>query len=302
MGAATGTSLAQPSHCLWIMPRPMWKGAITFGLVTVPVSLHSATERGAEVKFRLLHKKDASPIDYRRYCSAEDVQVDWNDIVKGYEHEKGQFVVMTDADFEKARTPATQTIDIQDFVPACDIDFAHFDAPYWLTPERAGRKGYALLREALEESGRVGIGTLVLRQREHLVAIRPSGHALMLTTMRFADEIRGSEGLDVPGDAKIDPRENKLAAQLVETLAAPWQPDKYHDTYTEALKQAIEQKLEGKEVRAPAPGKPPKVIDLMEALQQSLKGGRRPPAKVNGRRAAERPAAARARRPRRKAS
>jgi DNA end-binding protein Ku len=281
----------------------MWKGAITFGLVTVPVSLYSATERQAEIRFRLLHKKDASPIDYRRYCSAENVQVDWNDIVKGYEYEKGQFVVLTDADFEKAKIPATQTIDIQDFVPACDIDFAYFDAPYWLEPDRPGRKGYALLREALSESGRVGIGTLVLRQREHLVAIRPAGNALMLTTMRFASEIRSSEGLDVPTDVKIDPREKKLAAQLVETLAGPWEPDKYRDTYTETLQNAIEQKLEGKEIHVPAPGKPPKVIDLMEALQASLKEGRRPPAKANGRRGAPTPAAeGRARRVKRKAS
>jgi DNA end-binding protein Ku len=285
------------------MPRPMWKGAITFGLVTVPVNLYSATERQAEIHFRLLHKKDTSPIDYRRYCSAENVQVDWNDIVKGYEYEKGQFVVMTDADFEKARTPATQTIDIQDFVPACDIDFAHFDAPYWLEPDRAGRKAYALLREALSESERVGIGTLVLRQREHLVAIRPAGNALMLATMRFANEIRTAEGLDIPTDVKIDPREKKLAGQLVETLAGPWQPDKYRDTYTEALQKAIDQKLEGKEIHVPAPGKPPKVIDLMEALQASLKEGRRPPAKADGRREEAAPAAAgRSRRVRKKAS
>jgi DNA end-binding protein Ku len=281
----------------------MWKGAITFGLVTVPVNLYSATERQAEIHFRLLHKKDASPIDYRRYCSEEDVQVPWSEIVKGYEHEKGQFVVMTDAEFDKARTPATQTIDIQDFVPACDIDFAHFDAPYWLEPERTGRKGYALLRDALKEGDRVGIGTLVLRQREHLVAIRPAGEALMLTTMRFASEIRPADGLDIPREVKIDAREKKLAAQLVETLAGPWQPEKYHDTYTETLQKAIEQKLEGKEIKVPAPGKPPKVIDLMEALQASLKEGRRPPAKANGRRAAEaRETPARARRTRRKAS
>ncbi|MGH7341520.1 MAG: Ku protein, partial [Candidatus Rokuibacteriota bacterium] len=214
-------------------------------------------------------------------------------IVKGYEYEKGQFVVMTDADFEKARTPATQTIDIQDFVPAGDIDFSHFDAPYWLEPDRAGRKAYALLRDALSESGRVGIGTLVLRQREHLVAIRPAGDALMLTTMRFANEIRSAEGLDVARDVKIDPREKKLAAQLVETLAGPWEPEKYRDTYTETLQKAIEQKLEGKEIHVAAPARPPKVIDLMEALQASLKDGRRPPARADGRRTAAAPAAAR---------
>ena len=208
-------------------------------------------------------------------------------------------MVMTDADFDKAKTPATQTIDIQDFVPACDIDFAHFESPYWLEPDRAGRKGYALLRDALRESGRVGIGTLVMRQREHLVAVRPAGDALMLTTMRFANEIRPAEGLDLPRDVKLDPREMKLANQLIDTLAGPWRPDKYHDTYTETLQQAIEQKLAGREIQVAAPGKPPKVVDLMEALQASLKEGRRPPAKANGRRAAT---PARARRARRKAS
>ena len=286
------------------MLRAMWKGAISFGLVTVPVNLYSATERQAEVRFRQIHKTDAAPIDYRRYCSAENVEVAWSDIAKGYEYEKGQFVVMTDADFDKARTPATQTIDIRDFVPACDIDFAHFDSPYWLEPDRAGRKGYALLRDALRDSGRVAIGTLVLRQREHLVALRPAGEALMLTTMRFANEIRTAEGLDLPRDVKLDPREMKLAGQLIETLSGPWQPEKYHDTYTEALQQAIDQKLAGREVQVAPHGKPPKVVDLMEALQASLKEGtRRPPAKANGRRAAEAVTAVKSpRRARKKAS
>lgn len=288
------------------MPRSMWKGAITFGLVTVPVSLYSATERQGELRFRLLHGKDRAPVDYRRYCSAENVEVEWNDIVKGYEYEKGKFVVMTDEDFDRAKTPATQTIDVTDFVPASEIDFAHFETPYWLEPDRAGRKGYALLRDALRESGRVGIGTLVMRQREHLVAVRPAGDALMLTTMRFANEIRSAEGLDTPRDVKLDPREMKLAGQLIETLAGPWQPEKYHDTYTETLQRAIEQKLAGEEIHVPAPGGPPKVVDLMEALQASLKEGRRPPAKANGRRGAPAaqaaPPPARARRGRRKAS
>jgi DNA end-binding protein Ku len=280
----------------------MWKGAITFGLVTVPVNLYSATERTGEVHFRQIHKTDAAPVEYRRFCSAENVEVQWSDIAKGYEYEKGKFVVMADEDFDKARTPATQTIDIQDFVPACDIDFAHFDSPYWLEPDRAGRKGYALLRDALRESGRVAIGTLVMRQREHLVALRPAGEALMLTTMRFANELRSADGLDLPRDVKLDPREMKLAGQLIDTLAGPWQPEKYHDTYTETLQQAIEQKLAGQEIHVAAPGKPPKVVDLMQALQASLKdSGRRPPAKANGRRAAQAaPAPARARR--RKAS
>jgi DNA end-binding protein Ku len=251
----------------------MWKGAITFGLVTVPVNLYSATRRQAEIPFHLLHRKDLAPIDYRRYCTAEDVPVEWSDIVRGYEYAKGQFVVMTEEDLEKARVAATQTFEIRDFVPGEQIDFAYFQAPYWLEPARQGRKAYSLLCEALTRSRRVGIGTIVMRQREYLAALRPSGKALMLTTMRFADEIRPAEELDLPTES-ADKRELDLALQLVDTLASDWKPEKYHDTYREVLRKVIEQKVEGKEVAVPPPSKPPKVIDLMEALRASLKAPR----------------------------
>jgi DNA end-binding protein Ku len=276
------------------MPRPLWKGAVTFGLVSVPVNLYPATRREAEFSFRLLHRKDLAPIDYRRYCSTEDVEVAWKDIVKGYEHAKGQFVVVSDADFARARVPGTQTLEIRDFVPAHQIDPAYGASPYWLEPAPAGRKAYALLRDALAETGRVAIGSFVLRQREHLAALRPSGQALQLTTLRFADELRSPSDLDLPRSGG-DKRERALALQLIETLASDWEPAKYRDSYREVLRDLIERKVEGEEIAAPAERQPrPKVVDLMEALRASLEqpvGKREAP----GRKAARRRTAGRRR-------
>jgi DNA end-binding protein Ku len=264
------------------MPRAIWSGAVAFGLVTIPVKLYSATERQAELSFRQLHKRDHAPIDYKRFCSKEDVEVDWKDIVRGYEYAKGRFVVLTEEDFERAKTPATQTFEIQDFVPAEQIDFAFFETPYWLEPTTPGRKGYALLREALTESGRVGVGTFVMRQRERLGALRPSGKGLMLTTMRFADEIRSAAQLELPNGAGAS-RERKLALQLIDSLASDWQPDKYKDTYREILRAAIGQKAKGREVVTPELPQRPKVTNLMEALRSSLQQPRPGLAKAAGR-------------------
>jgi DNA end-binding protein Ku len=266
------------------MPRPMWKGAVTFGLVSVPVSLYPATRRQADLSFRLLHEKDKAPIQYKKFCSEEDKEVPWNEIVKGYEFEKGQFVVMSDEDFEKAKTESTETLDIREFVPLEQINVAHFESPYWIEPTKQGRKAYALLREALEASGRVGIGTFVMRQREHLAALRPVGKALMVTTLRFSDEIRNPTDLELPGDENLSKKEMELAKQLVDTLADDWDPKEYKDTYHETLRAAIENKLEGREIEAPAPHKPARVVNLMKALEESLKSGaRKPGARANGR-------------------
>jgi DNA end-binding protein Ku len=276
------------------MPRPVWKGAVTFGLVSVPVSLYAATRRQAELSFRLLHAKDKAPVEYKRFCTEDGEEVPWNEIVKGYEYEKGQFVVMTDEDFDKARTESTETLEIRDFVPLEQINLAHFEAPYWLEPTKGGRKAYVLLREALEASGRVGIGTFVMRQREHLAALRPAGKALMVTTLRFVDEIRPAEDLEIPREEKLAAKEIDLAKKLVDTLAEDWNPEQYKDTYHETLRAAIEQKLEGKEIEAPAPRKPARVVNLMKALEDSLKhGARKPPARAEGRREKKRPARAR---------
>ena len=273
------------------MPRAIWKGAISFGLVTVPVGLYAATERATEIHFRLLHAKDTSPIDYKRVCEAEGVEVPWSEIVRGYEYEKGQYVVITDEDIAKARVEATQVFAIRDFVPARSIDFVYFNEPYYLAPAgKPAAKAYALLRDALVESGRVGIGTIVLRQREHLAALEPSGKALALTTMRFAHEIRSSTALDLPAASRSDKRELTLARQLIDTLAAEWDPARYRDTYHEVLKQMIEQKAKGQLIAVPAPRKPARVVSLMDALQQSLKSPRRAAEKTGRRRAPRRPA------------
>src|SRR5437762_4814073 len=193
--------------------RSLWKGAITFGLVNIPVALYPATTR-SDLSFRQLHAKDAAPIAYRRVCTAENVEVPWPEIAKGYEYAKGEFVVMTDEDFKNADVDANQTIDIRDFVPGDAIDFTYFEQPYYLEPTATGAKAYALLREALKRSGRVGIATVVLRQREHLAAVKAAGDEMTLTKMRFAHEIATPSGLDTPADAGLDRREIDLALQL----------------------------------------------------------------------------------------
>jgi len=254
----------------------MWKGAVTFGLVTVPVALHAATERKNELSFRLLHAKDESPIDYKRFCEEEGVEVPWRDIVKGYEIAKGRYVVVTDEEFDKARVKATQTFEIRDFVPEADIDDLYFDHPYYVAPAGPGAaKPYALLRDALQQSGRVGVGTIVLRQREHLASVAPAGEALVLTTMRWAHEIRSASGLGLPGHtATRDRRELELALRLIDTLAGDWDPRRYKDTYHDVLMDVIERKAAGKEIRAPKPERPAKVRSLMSALEASLREGR----------------------------
>src|SRR5919201_5682103 len=185
------------------MPRPIWKGAISFGLVSIPVNLYSAVERRETLSFNLLHKKDGARIQNKRFCTEEGVEVPWSDVVKGYEYEKGQYVVVTDEDFEKARVPATQTFVVRAFVPASEVEDLYFDEPYYLAPNgRAAVKAYALIRDALRDTGRLGVGTVVLRMREHLAAIEPAGNALVLSTMRFAQEIRSSKERDLRKPAR----------------------------------------------------------------------------------------------------
>jgi DNA end-binding protein Ku len=260
------------------MPRPIWKGSISVGLVTIPVGLYAASEAGEEIGFRQLHRTDLAPIQYRRVCSADGAEVPWGEIVKGYEYDKGQFVVITDEDLAKARVEATQAIDVRDFVPAEQIPWTFFENAYYVEPAKQGFRAYALLREALKETGRVGIGSVVLRQREHLTALRPSGEVLLLAMMRFAHEVRSPDGLSLPRDTAVDPREMTLARQLIDTLAADWKPEQYRDTYTEVLRQAIEQKVAGQEIATPTPKPRAEVHDLMEALRRSLqdRAGKKP--------------------------
>jgi DNA end-binding protein Ku len=274
--------------------RPLWKGTISFGLVTIPVGLFSAVERKEAVTFRLLHKKDRSPIDYRRVCEAEGVEVPWKDIVRGYPLAKGKYVIMDEADLAKAKSAATQTFEVREFVPAADIEDIYFEQPYYVAPAGKGStKAYALLRAALEDSHRVGIGTIVLRQREHLAALDAAGPALVLTTMRFAHEIRSPASLELPKAADARGRELGLARQLIESLAADWDPKRYRDTYHDELMKVIKARAQGREIEAPSAPRAPKVVDLAEALRQSLQAaGRGEPRRAASRRRASRRRAA----------
>jgi DNA end-binding protein Ku len=265
-------------------PRAIWKGSISFGLVTIPIGLFAATESREELAFNLLHKKDGSRLVQKRFCKSEDVEVPWNDVVKGYQYAKDEYVVVTDEDFQKARVPATQTFEIRQFVPATDVEDLYFEHPYYVAPQgRGGAKAYALLRDVLKETSKLAIGTIVLRQREHLAALEPYEHVLVLTTMRFAHEIRSPKDLDVADAKGGSEKEMKLARQLVETLSDDWDPREYRDTYTEVLRQVIEAKVEGKEVVTPETPERPRVANLMQALQKSLQERPRPLAKASGR-------------------
>jgi DNA end-binding protein Ku len=276
------------------MPRSIWKGAISFGLVTIPVNLYSAVERRETLSFHLLHEKDGSRIENKRFCKEEGVEVPWGELVKGYEYAKGEYVVVTDEDFARARVPATQTFEVRAFVPAHEVEDLYFDEPYYLAPNgRSAVKAYALIRDALRETGRLGIGTVVLRMREHLAALEPAGEALVLSTMRFAHEIRSPKDLDLPKtDEGWTKKEMDLARQLMDTLAGRWDPTQFRDTYTEVLREIIEAKAEGKRISLPAGAPRPNVTSLMKALQASLRGGgaRKAPTKAaaRNRRAARR--------------
>jgi DNA end-binding protein Ku len=267
-------------------PRALWKGSISFGLVTIPISLVSATEPRETLAFNLLHRKDGSRIVEKRFCAKEDVEVPWKDIVKGYQYAKDQYAALTEEDFARVRVPATQTFDIRRFVPAADVEDLYFNSPYYVTPQgKPGLKAYALLRDALRETEKLAIGTIVLRQREHLAALEPVDQALVLTTMRFAHEIRRVKDLGLPASGKgWTDAEMKLARHLVDTLSGEWDPSEYRDTYTEALRKMVAAKAKGKETTAPEMPAPARVMDLMEALKRSLEKGPGRLARAAGRR------------------
>ena len=267
-------------------PRALWKGSISFGLVTIPITLVSATEPRETLAFNLLHRKDGSRIVEKRFCAKEDVEVPWKDIVKGYQYAKDQYAALTEEDFARVRVPATQTFDIRRFVPAADVEDLYFNSPYYVTPQgKPGLKAYALLRDALRETEKLAIGTIVLRQREHLAALEPVDQALVLTTMRFAHEIRRVKDLGLPASGKgWTDAEMKLARHLVDTLSGEWDPSEYRDTYTEALRKMVAAKAKGKETTAPEMPTPARVTDLMEALKRSLEKGPGRLARAAGRR------------------
>jgi DNA end-binding protein Ku len=255
------------------MARAIWKGSISFGLVNIPIALYPATRR-EELKFRLLRKSDLSPVNYKRVAEKDGKEVPWEQIVKGYEYEKGKYVVLKDEDFERVDLEATQTVDIQDFVDQEEIDPMFFYKPYYLEPQKGGDKAYALLRDALKDSNKVGIAKVVIKTRQYLAGVKPEDGALVLELMHFADELADTGKLHVPRKTEVGKRELNMAKSLIDTMSSKWNPQKYRDEYREALMEVIEEKVEagGKEIeekprKAP---KPTKVIDLVSVLQKSL--------------------------------
>jgi DNA end-binding protein Ku len=263
----------------------MWNGTISFGLVTIPVALYPATRR-EELAFKLLRKSDQSPVNYKRVAQADGKEVKWEDIVKGYEYEKGKFVVLKDEDFKRVDLEAAaQTIDIMDFVEVEQINPMYFQKPYYLEPQKGSDKAYALLREALRVSGKLGIAKVVIRTREHLAGVKAQGDAIILEIMHFGDELVDANDVKVPKASQARPREVQMAKKLIDGMTTDWEPDKYKDEYKTQLMAMIEAKVKHPHEKHEAPKrskKPSNVIDLMSVLQESLAGTKGGKAKTTG--------------------
>jgi DNA end-binding protein Ku len=257
----------------------IWKGSLTFGLVNIPVELRTAV-RADHISFRLLHEDDLSPVKYERICQVEGEPVPWNEIVKGYEYEKGKFVVMTDDDFKAAAIEKSKTIDILDFVKEDEIDPRYFETPYYLVPAKGADKAYALLREAIRSSNAVGVGKIIIRQTQHLAGIKVVGDALVLEIMRFSNELVNESEYNFPPRQEVRPQELKMAEQLIENLAEPFDPSRYTDDYRANLMKIIKAKMRGKKIKLEEPEAEEVdsgVLDLMSRLRASLEQG--PPKK-----------------------
>ena len=259
--------------------RPVWKGSLTFGLVNVPVELVPAVRAEDRVSFRQLHKRDLTPIKYERVCPADGKTVPWSEIVKGYEVEKGKFVVIEDEDFKSIALESSKTIEILDFVRADEVDPRYFETPYYLLPSGKGaEKAYALLREAVRESGVIGVGKITMRANSHhLAGVKVLGDALVLEIMRFASELVDVESFAFPDADLVRPQELKMARQLVENLSEPFDASKYRDEYQDALRALIKAKAKGRKLKATTmePAEATKVVDLMARLEESLAQGKK---------------------------
>ena len=255
------------------MPRAIWKGAVSFGMVSIPIKLYTATDE-KDVSFNLLHKKDGARIKQQRYCPEDDAVIEWNDVARGYEIAPDQYVIMEPEDFEKVPVDTTHTIEITDFVPSEQIDPIYYQKTYYLEPEKIGGKPFTLLREVLKDSKLVALAKVTLRQKEQLCTLRVYNNTISLETMYYADEIRATDEIDAPEDVALGEKELQMAKSLVEMLTGNFEPEKYHDNYREALLELIERKSEGQEIKRPAPVAG-KVTDLMEALRASVEAARR---------------------------
>lgn len=262
------------------MAHAIWTGSINFGLVTIPVKLFPAV-REHDIHFNQLHAKDKGRIQYKRVCSVDGKEVPWEDIVKGYEYEKDHYVILDDEDLKSVAVEATQSVDIVQFVNLSEINPMHFDKPYYLEPEKKGHHAYALLREALRKSGKVGVAKVVIRTKEYLAVLKPQGDALILELMRFADEIVPTEDFKFPEmSEKVPAPELKMANMLIDSMTAAFNAGDYKDEYVEAVMKMIEDRARGKAAkkavrRAAKPAT--SVSDIVDVLQQSLRasGSRR---------------------------
>ncbi len=284
------------------MARSIWSGSVSFGLVNVPVKLFNAVQR-KNVTFNQLHAEDHGRIQQKRVCSIDGDEVAFEEIVKGYEFSPGQYVVVTNEELESLAAKKTKTIEVEQFIDAAEIDPLMFDSSYYVAPATGAGKSFRLMVDAMREAGKVGIGRFVLRQKEHLVALRVQGDALILVTLVYADEVVSTDALEDAGDiqGKVTDRELAMAQQLIGMLAAPFQPERYHDEYREQLIDLIERKVAGEEISLAPPPKAPKAVpDLMAALQASVDalakergGATKPAAKPRARKApASKPKAA----------
>ena len=260
--------------------RPIWKGSISFGLVNIPVSLYPATQ-SEDLKFRLLRATDLSPVNYKRVAETDGKEVPWEQIVKGYEHEKGKFVVLKDEDFKRVDIEATQTVDIMAFVEVNEVNPVFFHKPYYMEPLKGGDRAYVLLRDALKETGKIGIAKVVIKTRQHLAAVKPQDEGMMLELMHFASELRDVEDFKQPKEAKIAKKESDMAKALIESMTDTWKPDAYKDEYRDAVEKMINEKIKhgGKTVAKASPRKQSSnIVDLVAVLQQSMKeSGKKPP-------------------------
>ncbi|HJR60572.1 MAG TPA: Ku protein [Vicinamibacterales bacterium] len=253
------------------MARALWTGSLSFGLVNIPVEIHTAVkDKGPH--FRMLRKKDKARIHFQRVAETDGEVVEWEDIVKGYEYAKGQFIVLTPQDFEKAALKKDRVIDIQDFVEGGAVDDRYFDKPYYLLPGRGGANAYALLREAIRESGRIGVAKFVLRTKQRLAAIEAIGDALVLSTMRFRDELARLDEYDFPPAKEVPKKQLQLAQRLIEEFASEWDPEKYTDDYRQNIMKVVEAKRQRTkpELEPEMDPQSANVVDLMERLRKSL--------------------------------
>ena len=262
--------------------RPIWKGSISFGLVNIPISLYAATQ-SEDLKFRLLRAKDLSPVNYKRVAEADGKEVPWDQIVKGYEHEKGKFVVLKDEDFKRVDIEATQTVDIMAFVELDEVNPVFFNKPYYMEPQKGADRAYVLLRDALKDTGKIGIAKVVIKTRQHLAAVKAQEEGLILELMHFPTELRDVEDFKQPKEAKIAKKELDMAKALIESMSDTWNPDAYKDEYREAIVEMIEDKIkhgDKRTVQKAVKKQPANVIDLVSVLQESMRATAKKPAKT----------------------